>query len=160
MRDPNFDKIKSNSVLIKEFGKTCKIDGCNNPLTHMQGPGEKVLCREHQIIQREYGGMGRIDRPHTFQRDWICDECGTNILEDPRLAAIEDEMVKRRVGRTVMHGDHNIVRKADGGDDSRENVRSLCPICHAIKTILGGDYLNKNTRSSFKCYTVDQVVYS
>ena len=106
----------------------------------MEGPGSEVLCREHQLKQREYGGMGRIDRPHTFHRDWICSECGYNVLEDPRLADIEDEMTKRRVGRVLMHGDHHGERRADGGDDSAENIKCLCVVCHAKKTILNEDY--------------------
>jgi hypothetical protein len=90
-------------------------------------------------MQREYGGMGRIDRPHTFHRKWVCSGCGYNALEDPRLADIEDEMIKRRVARVLMHGDHH-QRQADGGTNSKENVRSLCYVCHAKKTILNEDW--------------------
>jgi hypothetical protein len=106
----------------------------------MRGPGSDSLCRGHQIFQREYGEMGRLDRPHSFHRNWECSECGYNPLEDTRLADITDEMEKRRVARVLMHGDHNGVRKADGGDDSAENVKCLCVVCHAKKTILNKDY--------------------
>jgi hypothetical protein len=140
MRNKIYDKMKSPSQLTTDLGKACCIPGCNNTLTHMEGPGSEVLCREHQLKQREYGGMGRIDRPHTFHRDWICSECGYNVLEDPRLADIEDEMTKRRVGRVLMHGDHHGERRADGGDDSAENIKCLCVVCHAKKTILNEDY--------------------
>jgi hypothetical protein len=140
MREMRWDQPKSQSQMKKELGQCCSIPGCGRPLTHMQGPGSGVLCREHQLQQREYGGMGRIDRPHTFHRRWVCDECGTNVLEDPRLADIEDEMVKRRIARVLMHGDHSGVRRADGGDDTAENIRSLCYVCHAKKTILHEDY--------------------
>jgi hypothetical protein len=135
-----YDKIKSPSQLTSDMSKQCSLPGCDNPLTHMEGPGSEVLCREHQLKQREYGGMGRIDRPHTFHRDWVCSECGYNVLEDPRLADIEDEMTKRRVGRVLMHGDHHGERRADGGDDSAENIKCLCVVCHAKKTILNEDY--------------------
>lgn len=135
-----YDKMKSPSQLTADMGKTCSIPGCNSPLTHMEGPGSGVLCRPHQLNQREYGGMGRIDRPHTFHRDWVCSECGYNVLEDPRLADIEDDMTKRRVGRVLMHGDHHGERRADGGDDSAENIKCLCVVCHAKKTILNEDY--------------------
>ncbi len=138
MRDPVFDKLKSPAQLKKDLGKTCKV--CGEQVSQFEGPGSDVLCREHQIQQREYGGMGRIDRPHTFHRDWVCIECGYNALEDPRLRDIEDEMLKRRVGRVIMHGDHHNERKADGGSDSKENVKSLCFVCHAKKTILNEDY--------------------
>lgn len=85
--------------------------------------------------------MGRLDRPHTFQRTWECSCCSYDALEDPRLQDIEDEMIKRRVARTLIHGDHSKVRKADNGDNSAENIRSLCFVCHAKKTILEEDYL-------------------
>lgn len=84
-----------------------------------------------------------MDRPYTFHRDWVCSECGYNSLEDPRIASIEDETERLRVARTVMHGDHNGERKADGGDDSAENVKCLCFVCHAKKTIKNKDYLKK-----------------
>lgn len=141
MRYPEFDKIKSQAVLLSEVDQVCMIDGCNQPLTHMQGPGSGVLCREHQLKLREYGGMGRIDRPHTFHRDWVCEECGYNSLEDTRLSKVEDDMVKRRIARTLMHGDHNVKRKSDGGDDSAQNVKCLCFVCHAVKTIMEEDYM-------------------
>jgi 5-methylcytosine-specific restriction endonuclease McrA len=38
-----------------------------------------------------------------------------------------------------MIGDH-IIRRADGGDDSEENVQSLCLMCNADKTILNEDW--------------------
>ena len=85
--------------------------------------------------------MGRADRPHTFHRKWECSDCGYQPLEDPRLADITDEMQKRRVARILMHGDHNTTRKADGGDDSADNIRSQCVVCHAKKTVLNKDYL-------------------
>lgn len=139
MRLRKYDKIKTGTQMDQEVGMCCVIPGCNKNLTHMQGPGCFVLCREHQVSQREYGGMGRIDRPHTFHRDWVCVQCGYNALEDPRLADIEDEMIKRTVARICMHGDHQL-RQADGGDDSKLNVRSLCFVCHAKKTVIQEDY--------------------
>lgn len=141
MRSLTEDKLKPQWQIQQEIGKTCSIDGCNNPLTVYPGVGSKSLCREHQIGQREYGGLGRLDRPHTFYREWVCDECKTNVLEIPQVAAIEDEVLKRRVGRTLIHGDHSVVPKAQGGDDSKGNIRSLCYICHSVKTIMNEDYL-------------------
>ena len=142
MKDMIWDQPKTQAMIKRDMGKVCKIDGCGKPVSHMQGPGMSSLCRDHQLMQREYGGMGRLDRPHTFHRTWECSECGYNALEDARLQDITDEMTKRRVARTLMHGDHNKTRKADGGDDSASNVISLCFVCHAKKTILNEDYLN------------------
>lgn len=140
IRLPEYDKPKSMADLRVAMSTKCCVDGCENHLTTYKGPGQDVLCRTHQINLREYGGMGRLDRLHTFHRDWVCSECGYDSLADPRLADITDEMVKRRVARVLMHGDHNGERKADGGDDSAENVKCLCFVCHAKKTILNEDY--------------------
>jgi 5-methylcytosine-specific restriction endonuclease McrA len=142
LRDYKYDKFKTTTQLLKDEGKICAVPGCGSELTQMQGPGQDVLCREHQLMQREYGGMGRIDRLHTFHRSWICSECGYNSLEDSRLKDIADEMIKRRVARVLMHGDHNETRRADGGDDSAANVKCLCFVCHAKKTIINEDYKN------------------
>ena len=141
MRDPNFDKPKSLAQMRKDLGKVCKA--CGEPVSGFEGPGSDVLCRKHQIEQRQYGGMGRIDRPHTFHRSWICTECGYDSLSDPRLADVTDEMTKRRIARVIMHGDHHGDRKADGGSDFAENVKCLCFVCHAKKTILNEDYKQK-----------------
>lgn len=140
-RTAHVDKLKSLSIIRKQIegNLTCQIPGCTELLTHMKGPGEDTLCREHQLKQREYGGMGRIDRPHSFHRKWHCVECGYNALEDPRLSDVEDEVIKHRIARILMHGDHQ-QRQADGGDDTAENVRSLCYVCHAKKTVINEDY--------------------
>jgi hypothetical protein len=90
--------------------------------------------------QTEYGGLGRIARKHSFHRQWECSECGWNVLEDPRLADVADPDVKRSIARVLCHGDHHGERKADGGDDSAENVKALCVVCHAKKTILNKDW--------------------
>jgi 5-methylcytosine-specific restriction endonuclease McrA len=140
MKDAKWDELKSMSQMIKEADKVCFLKDCGQPLTPFKGEGSSVLCRVHQLDLVERGGMGRIDRPHTFYRSWICDECNTDILQDPRLKDIEDEMMKRRIGRVLMHGDHNKVRKADGGEDTSENIRSLCYVCHAKKTMMNEDY--------------------
>lgn len=140
MRDMIWDKPKSVSQLLKEQGKTCIIPGCNNPLTQMKGPGESTLCRDCQLKSIEYGGMGRKDRPSTFHRTFVCDDCGYNPLEDQRLSDIDDFEVKHRVARMLMHGDHSEKRKADGGSDAADNIRCLCYVCHAKKTAINNDW--------------------
>lgn len=142
-RNPDYDLRKSDLRIKSESGKTCVAPGCEYPLTTRVGPGDKSCCREHQLSLREYGGPARLDRPHTFARrsDYVCTECGWAVLEDERLAVINNEMVRIQVARTITHGDH-IIRQADGGDDSPENVRSVCVVCHAIKTMVNEDYLN------------------
>jgi len=145
MKDYKWDEMKTLTQLKKEHDKICSVPGCGCPLTQMQGLGSDSLCREHQIQQREYGGMGRLDRPHTFHRAWQCDVCGYDPLEDPRIKNLDvSEDVKRRIARFILIGDH-IQRRADGGQDIAENINTLCPICNAVKTIVNEDYLCKNT---------------
>jgi hypothetical protein len=141
MRYREYDKEKSRYQIRRDAGKTCNIPGCCEPLTAFLGPGATTLCREHQLAQIEYGGVGRMDRPHTFHRNanFMCDDCGWSILEDPRIKDIQDEMIKRQVARILLHGDHHITRKADGGEDTAENIRSLCVVCHAKKTVINRD---------------------
>jgi hypothetical protein len=147
-RLPQDDDMKSVAVIKRQQLENliCCVDGCDNPISTFKGPGSHMLCRDHQVKQREYGGMGRYDRPHTFHRDWVCIECGVNFLEDPRIQKISDPVDQRRVARILMHGDHEIP-KAGGGNDSSDNVRGgKCVVCHAIKTVLNRDYI----RPSFK----------
>ena len=140
MLEAIYDKFKSNSQIRRDFGNTCSVPGCDHPITAFRGPGSDTLCRDHQLNLVEYGGLGKPARPHTFHRDWVCIECNTNVLEDPRLADVTDEHIKRRIARSMMHGDHHGIRKADGGEDTAENVKSLCFVCHAKKTALEEDW--------------------
>jgi len=112
-------------------------------LTIFEGPGSDSYCREHQLMLTEYGGMGKAERPHTFYRDWVCIKCGYDARLDPEILAIEDPWDQLLVMRGVMHGDH-IVRKSDGGEDTAENINSLCCRCHMIKTYKEKDYLKGN----------------
>lgn len=139
------DVKKSPAIIKKQISKklVCCVDGCGQPISQWTGPGSDVLCRHHQTEQREYGGMGRYDRPHTFHRSWVCIDCGYNSLEDPRLADVTDEVVKRRIARVLMHGDHQDLA-SQGGDNSSANVRGVCYVCHAKKTILNEDYLRRD----------------
>lgn len=150
MRTQTQDSCKSLAQLRAEVGKFCKIcalEGVNEPLTHLKGPGSKTLCRKHQLALSEYGEFGRIDRPHTFHREWKCPECGYTPLTDPRISDVQDEMDKRRIARILMHGDHG-TRRTDGGNDSEQNINCLCYVCHAKKTVLNKDYLKRNTKVS------------
>ena len=140
MLEAIYDKFKSNSQIRRDFGKTCSVPGCDHPITAFKGPGSDSLCRDHQLKLVEYGGLGKLDTMHSFHREWVCEECNTNVLEDPRLADVEDDHIKRRIARSMMHGDHHIKRKADGGEDTAENVKSLCFVCHAKKSALEEDW--------------------
>ena len=143
LRSRHEDKKKSPAVrkAQQSAGLTCKLVDCNEPLSIYTGPGSDCLCRKHQLECVEYGtGMGKPERPHTFYRGWVCEECNYDPREDAQIQSIEDEFHKLRVMRGVMHGDHQ-VRKSDGGSDAADNIRTLCCRCHMIKTYKEKDYL-------------------
>jgi len=143
MRDFKWDKLKNIGQLKQERNLTCSIPGCGKKLTHLQGPGSQSFCRDHQLALVEYGGTGKADRPHTFHRKWICDECGKNIPEavKKKFSNLEenDPDLFNRLCRKRIIGDH-IIRKADGGPDTAENIQTLCLDCDADKTIMNEDY--------------------
>ena len=142
LRNPEKDKLKSAGILHEQYKyrPVCCLGDCDEPLTIFEGPGSDKLCREHQLLLTEYGGMGKLDRLHTFYRDWVCTQCGYDARKDPAILAIEDPWQQLLVMRGVMHGDH-IVRKSDGGSDTADNINSLCCRCHMIKTYKEKDYL-------------------
>ena len=142
-RDPNKYKLKSQSILKEQYRSQskCRLEDCDHVLTIFDGPGSDLFCREHQLMLVDYeGGMGKADRPHTFYRGWVCDECGYDPRNDPQFDDIDDEFHKLRCMRGIMHGDH-LERKSDGGSDTAKNIRTLCCRCHMIKTYKEKDYL-------------------
>ena len=143
MRNFIWDQMKGMSQLKKDLGKVCSIPGCGKPLTHMQGPGSDTLCRDHQLGQVEYGGPGKISRPHTFHRQWVCSECGKDVSVevDKKYPGLRESDPDKffRLCRNRIIGDH-IIRRADGGDDTKENVQSLCLDCNSDKTIINEDF--------------------
>ena len=147
IRDAQFDKVKPLSQIKKDLGKVCSVPGCGKPLTNFQGPGSEALCREHQLNLVEYGGVGKIERPHTFHRKWVCDECGKDVSVevDKKYPGLKDSDPAKynRLCRNRIIGDH-IVRRSDGGEDTEDNIQSLCLDCNSDKTILSEDYRKGN----------------
>lgn len=145
LRDPNKDKLKGQSVLKEQIKKnlTCRMDNCKNSLTMFDGPGSDILCRDHQLKLVEYGGPGRLDRLHTLHRKWVCDDCGVDVSEQVRMKypgmEEKDPVLFNRLCRNRIIGDHQ-VRQADGGNDSEDNIRSLCLNCNSDKTIINEDW--------------------
>jgi hypothetical protein len=139
------DKKKSDAVIRYQVNHRliCSLDGCDRALSIYEGPGSNSLCRKHQLKQREYNGVGRLDRPHTFHRKWICDHCGKDVMQEVRNKYPEleekDPIKFNRLCRNRIIGDHKI-RQADGGDDSEDNLQSLCLDCNSDKTILNEDF--------------------
>lgn len=156
MRDPLFDKPKSLGQIRKDLDKTCKV--CGEPVSNFEGPGSDVLCRKHQLEQRDYGGPGRIDRPHTFHRSWICSCCGIDVSIEvnrlhPGIKESNPDLFNRLLRNRVI-GDH-IVRRTDaramGWAEEQINhpinLQTLCLNCNSDKTILNEDYKPAKTGS-------------
>ena len=144
LRDPKKDKIKSNAVMREQHARsaTCKLLDCENELSIYDGPGSSSLCREHQLECVEYGGMGKADRPHTFYRKWVCEDCGYDPREDSAFDVEEDPYHKLACMRATLEGDHGFLA-SHGGEDTEENITTRCCRCHRIKTMLNKDYLGK-----------------
>ena len=145
LRDPKKDNLKSDGVLREQHfkGFKCMLEDCNNNISAFDGPGSNTLCREHQLMCVEYGGMGKADRPYTFYRGWVCTSCKYDPREDTiRFGHVENEYDKIRAMRGVMHGDH-IKLKSQGGSDTEDNINTLCVLCHMAKTYTEKDYLGK-----------------
>jgi len=135
-KDVKYKVISEMRKLIK-----CELDGCDNPLTHYQGPGSQSLCREHQLRLREYGGPARRDRPWTFWKKDHCEDCGhTPHKDNPKIAELK-EPVSKILGMMMLHVDHKTVRRKGGNHP--KNLVTLCQECHMLKTYLSGDHIKK-----------------
>lgn len=138
-------KSKRDRARIVEENCTCTIPGCNELLTIFKGPGHDLYCRDHQVEQVQYGGYGRAGREHTFHRHDVCQCCEQDINDDPRWGKVEkffgvklNELQKHEIKRRYNHGDHDF-RKADGGDNSKDNTNAFCSFCHWVKTVIHND---------------------
>lgn len=143
LRTKEQEKRKTASQLRNqiEHGLTCVLDGCGKSLSTYTGPNSNKLCETHQFEQREYGGLGRVDRPWTFAREWTCTWCSYNPKEDPWFAEQhwDSEEHMNRAMRAMLVGDHK-VRKTDGGADTKDNVQTLCQNCNSKKSTLNHDH--------------------
>jgi 5-methylcytosine-specific restriction endonuclease McrA len=70
----------------------------------------------------------------------VCSKCGKDVAELPQVKAITDEVKRNIALRTLIQVDH-----IDGNHDNDDidNLQGLCLDCHAIKTTINEDYLNK-----------------
>lgn len=134
-RDPTKDKLKTSKPT-----KICKVDGCNNHISEYSGPGSQSVCREHQLMLREYGGNARLDRMWTFLKKDKCENCGHEPMKNVRLQKLPYDL-RRIVSRMFLQVDH-----IDGNKNNNNpaNLQTLCAECHAVKTYTNGDYLKKN----------------
>lgn len=151
MRYAKFEKQKTVGQLKKEYGMTCVIPGCGKSLTHLLGPGSSTLCIEHQLLDSNFGGPGVAGRHHTYHRTWTCRDCGKDIEAElsKKFPTMRDEDPDKfnQLLRARTIGDH-IIRRADGGLDTVENVQPLCLDCNSDKTMLSEDYRKGDSLSS------------
>ena len=146
LRDPGKDKLKSHATLKEQYKSfcKCKLEDCDHDLTIFDGPGSDSYCREHQLQLAEYGGMGKAERPHTFYRDWVCEDCGYDPRLDPAFDDIEDPFHKLACMRATLEGDHQHLAQ-EGGANTKDNIVTRCCRCHRIKTMKNKDYLKKSS---------------
>lgn len=127
------------------FETQCSLPGCTNHLTIFKGPGSSSLCRQHQIIQREYGGHGRLDRPYTFWKKDHCEECGHSPMRDNIKIRELPEPYRQILGMMMLHVDHLKVGRKSKYTRGHEinhpdNLKTLCLECHMLKTYSSGDH--------------------
>ena len=146
-RDSEKDKLYNDKVIAGRKGKQCFLDGCNRPLTHYNGPGSLKLCREHQLMQREYGGYARYDRPYTFWKKDHCEECGHNPSKHNKKIKELPEPARTILSMMMLHVDHKKVGRGDkytnaNGVNHPRNLFTLCQECHMLKTYTKGDHMS------------------
>jgi len=124
------------SVLRKRLHTECKLQGCTNHISLYNGPGSRTLCREHQLLLREYGGFARLDRPWTFWKKDHCEECGHDPRTNPLVAEYE-EPVRSVLARMLLDVDHI---DGDRTNNQPSNLHTKCLECHSIKTFTEGDH--------------------
>jgi len=139
VRDPDKDQMLSERSIQRRGNRQCVLDGCNRPLTHYKGPCSQRLCRDHQLMLKQYGGPSRIDRPWTFWKKDHCEECGHMPSRDnPKIAEL-GEAERSVVGMMMLHVDHVVANKTK--NNHPDNLRTLCQECHMLKTWANGDHV-------------------
>lgn len=139
-RNPKKDRLKDNHLVEQQEFIPCEV--CGTPgLTLYEGPGQDKLCRTCQLKEVSYEeGLGYLGRPWTFHRVWRCQKCGYDPRQDIRLFRPGYTPEKQKaLWSSQLIGDHIQARK-HGGDDSAENIQTLCWICNAAKSMDHDDW--------------------
>ena len=143
-RDPSMDLLKEGIALRTARKSRCTNPGCNNFLTPYQGPGSDTLCRDHQKNLAEYGGLATKTKDYSQHRGTHCEHCGYTPLTDERVQSVEDLKIRNRLMRTLLTVDHI---DGDHNNNNPENLQTLCPNCHSIKTVINGDTFTPSNQS-------------
>lgn len=138
--DRKFDLPKTGAEVDSALATTCRAAGCDSHLSLYKGPNSDRYCRKHQLECHEYGGLAKGSKPYSFAKTTVCSKCGKDVAELPQVKDIADEVKRNIALRSLITVDH-----IDGNHDNDDidNLQGLCLDCHAIKTTINEDYLNK-----------------
>jgi hypothetical protein len=138
--DRKFDPPKTGAEVDSALATTCRAAGCDSHLSLYKGPNSDRYCRKHQLECHEYGGLAKGSKPYSFAKTTVCSKCFKDVAELPQVKAITDEVKRNIALRTLIQVDHK-----DGNHDNNDidNLQGLCLDCHAVKTTINEDYLNK-----------------
>lgn len=138
--DRKFDLPKTGAEVDSALATTCRAAGCDSHLSLYKGPNSDRYCRKHQLECHEYGGLAKGSKPYSFAKTTVCSKCEKDVAELPQVKAITDEVKRNIALRSLITVDH-----IDGNHDNDDidNLQGLCLDCHAIKTTINEDYLNK-----------------
>ena len=138
--DRKFDSPKTGADIESALATTCRAAGCESHVSLYKGPNSDRYCRKHQLECYEYGGLAKGSKPYSFAKTSVCSKCGKDVAKLPQVKAIADEVKRNIAVRTLIQVDH-----IDGNHDNDDidNLQGLCLDCHAVKTTINEDYLNK-----------------
>lgn len=128
--------------------KTCAVHGCDAPVFHpnKKYAQEQKVCRKHYFakLSGRVGPQWKRDI-HNFHRKGHCEWCGVTAGQlGMRIAKVKGIVVSIReavrTGMKSLEGDH-----IDGRDfpeaHYKENIQTLCPTCHRIKSLANEDHI-------------------
>lgn len=126
----------------------CVVHGCDSPVYHPKKKyaQEQWVCKKHYFAKLS-GRVGRNWKRdiHNFHRKGHCECCGITAGRlGYRIAKLKGvKMTMREMvfkGMQSLEGDH-----IDGRDfpeaHYKENIQTLCPTCHRIKTLANDDHV-------------------
>lgn len=128
---------------------TCIVHGCDNMKHRTEGSYSRLLavCYKHDLARRSGRVGANWQRDiHNFHRKSECADCGVNAYQlgvrlligfgvDPNKLRFRDIVF---AGMKCLTGDHKKGR-AEPDAHCAGNIQTLCPTCHAIKSITNGD---------------------
>lgn len=131
--------------IIKALATECTVVGCAECITLYQGPGQAILCNNHQQNLMDYGGLGKVSVPHSHHRKDMCEMCEYAPADDPNIAIHRDrdpEEFNRHMRQQLEV--HHINGRDIPEPDHPDNCMTVCVRCHRKLTTDNQDYLRSN----------------